>query len=72
MKRVTSRMAKHLSVAIVVVGLMHVVADNKLFMIPGSIDSFSPFITCRGKLWNHKDNIPFGRQEDGSNEDQNE
>ncbi|CAG7815155.1 unnamed protein product [Allacma fusca] len=58
LRRVDNRMAKHMSMAIIVVGLMHVVAENKFFMVsePGSEN---PNIVCRGKTWKHKDHIPM-------------
>lgn len=56
MKRADGRMAKHLSVAIIVVGLMHVVAEKKLFMEGGGDN---PSVVCKGTQWRHKDNIPF-------------
>ena len=61
MKRVNEKMAKHLSVAIVIVGLMHVVADNKLFM---EVSGDNQIIVCRGLKWRHKDHIPFSLEGD--------
>jgi hypothetical protein len=64
-KAVDSRMAKHMSMAIIVVGLMHVVADNKYFMIPDACAGISnPYVVCRGRKWKHKDHIPMSSHTD--------
>jgi len=58
-KRVDQKMVQHLSLSIIVVALMHVVVDNRLFMIRNEMNPVAPYIVCRGKLWKHEDNIPL-------------
>jgi len=54
---VDPKMVEHLSVSILVVALLHVIVDHKLFMLPTDVP-FNPKIVCRGKLFKHEDHIP--------------
>ncbi len=51
--------AEHMSISILAVGLLHVVVDKKLFVLKNPPHPINPLIVCRGKLWNHADNIPM-------------
>jgi len=52
-------MVEHLSIPIILVGLMHVVVDKKLFVLTNPKDPSNPTITKRGMHWKHAEHIPL-------------
>jgi len=55
---------EHMSLSILIVGLLHVVVDNKLFFVKNLSEPLNPSIVCRGSLWNHLENVPMPVDED--------
>ncbi|CAG7832193.1 unnamed protein product, partial [Allacma fusca] len=56
----TSNLLANITIPLIFIGLLHVIAENKLFLVPaeGPVSSFNPLIVCRGKKWRHQENIP--------------
>ena len=55
-KRLDPRSRENISLHLVVVALLHVIAEHKLFMVP--FQDVNPLIVSRSKAWIHRENIP--------------
>ncbi|ODN05114.1 Condensin complex subunit 2 [Orchesella cincta] len=64
LRMIDDKTEKLLSVSIFVVALMHVVAENRLFVFYDDIDLECPQVICRGKNFNHAQFIPMPREDD--------
>ena len=58
--RVDERTQKFLSISLLLVALLHVVVEMKLFMEPNPTANIeNAVIICHGSAWNHAEHIPM-------------